>query len=59
MVPSSDLRDDFALTMTFSHVCSDEECSLISTSCMSAQTSPSSFMHFYSLTLTLAGTETT
>lgn len=57
VVPSSDLRDDFALTMTFSHVCSDRECSLISTLCTPAQTFPSGFINFHSLTLTLAGTE--
>lgn len=57
MVPSSDLRHEFALTVKFSCICSDEECSLIFTLRMPAQTFPSSFIAFCSLTLMLAGTE--
>lgn len=57
MVPSSDLRHDFALTIKFSYICSDKQCSFIFTLCMPAQTFSTSFIAFHSLTLMLAGTE--
>lgn len=57
MVPSSDRRHDFALTIKFSNICSDKECRFIFTLRMPAQTFPSSFIAFCSLTLMLAGTE--